>query len=86
MAKKKQTERGGITVEPSAAEPMDTPYPNIIFIGSGEPPVTIQDGSTEILLPSAEEQKAGPFHHAEQVTICRLFPRLFKKYQKLSEV
>lgn len=60
--------------------------PNIKFIGTGQAPEIINDGSTTIVMPQASVQMSGAFYHSEAARICRLFPKKYKKFQKLGEV
>jgi hypothetical protein len=59
------------------------PEKNIIFIGDGDPPLSIH-GVLKAELPDAETQKRG-FYHERAREIVSHFPRSYKRMVKLGD-
>jgi hypothetical protein len=62
----------------------EIPERNIKFVGTGEPPLAIH-GAFSCTLPDAETQKRG-FYHADARKIIQIFPKRYKRFQKLGDV
>lgn len=66
--------------EAFTAETTEGPDRNIIFVGDGEPPLSIH-GAFKAELPDAETQRAG-FYHEKAREIIAHFPSRYKRFKR----